>query len=47
MMLANMHEHKEPKYLSFYIQTLQERKKLPMYALAFAFKFRSACKYIL
>ena len=28
MMLANMHEHKEPRYLSIYIQILQERNKL-------------------
>ena len=35
MMLENMHEHKEPKYLSIYIQILQEGKKL-----RFGFRFQ-------
>jgi hypothetical protein len=28
LMLENMHEHEQPRYLSIYIQIVQERKKL-------------------
>lgn len=35
MMLENMHEHKEPRYLSIYIQIVQARKKL-----RFGFRFQ-------